>query len=83
MKKQKISLSLRKQKISSLSGKQVQGGNFTVQIVTIRPTCISVFQNCTSVIIRCEPLITAPSGCTSCPITTHTNTVTVPTMTTC
>ncbi|WP_046744239.1 hypothetical protein [Kordia zhangzhouensis] len=69
MKKQKISLQLRKQKISSLSEKQVQGGaitTLTIPIVTIRPTCISVQVNCESIIIDC-PIITAASVC--CPTT--------------
>lgn len=71
MKKQKISLQLRKQKISSLTEKQVQGGNFTFTITapiqTIRNTCISVQINCESIIIECGPLPTMASGCTSCP----------------
>ncbi|MBC8753751.1 hypothetical protein H2O64_03660 [Kordia sp. YSTF-M3] len=71
MKKQKISLQLRKQKISSLTEKQVQGGNFTftitVPIRTIQNTCISVQINCKSILIACDPIITVASVC--CPTT--------------
>jgi hypothetical protein len=87
MKKKKISLQLGKQKISSLSGHQVQGGNFRtnttiVPIRTIQNICVSININCKSVIIACEPIYTLPSGCTSCP-TTDPPTITFETLVTC
>lgn len=88
MKKQKISLQLGKQKISSLTRHQVQGGNFTtytitVPIRTIQNTCVSVDINCESVLIACEPIYTLPSGCTSCPTTGPHTVTTFPSMITC
>ncbi|WP_298424738.1 hypothetical protein [uncultured Kordia sp.] len=90
MKKQKTTLSLKKQKISSLSSKQVQGGNFTVQIITLQANCVTFRLDCRSLLQICGPIITGPSGCTSCPTTGPTTvqtTITQPdtilTMTTC
>lgn len=74
MKKQKISLQLRKQKISSLSGKQIKGGDLIITTFT-RPieslfitNCITRQTNCESLIIACPTdTITMPSFC--CPTT--------------
>ena len=73
MKKQKFSLQLRKQKIATLSEKQVQGG--LIRFTLINTACLTVQINCKSVLIACDPLPTLPSGCGPCP-TTHTQTTT-------
>lgn len=73
MKKQKISLQLRKQKIASLEKKQIQGGYFTLTLTEPIRTlyiqdCITIQTNCESVILDCPTdTITMPSFC--CPTT--------------
>lgn len=63
MKKQKISLQLRKHKVSSLDEKQVNGGiivntNTTIQIITVQVNCHTLF--CPT-----ETCLTMPSSCCS------------------
>lgn len=71
MKKQKISLSLRKQKISSLSGKQINGGNL-VNTIVIKPIETLVVRDC--VVVR----ITQQTNCESLFVACPTDTITMP-----
>lgn len=76
MKRQKISLSLRKQKISSLSGKQINGGDFAVQIITRQANCVTSYLDCRSVLHTCEPLKTV-QGCATGPISITMQTINI------
>lgn len=71
MKKKKALLKLKKQKISSLDGKQVNGGIIIVTTTTIQ--FITQQANCRTLFCPTDTCPTMPSSCCS-----HTQTTTLP-----